>query len=177
MDSKATRHFYNLERMSPFFIYKKLAEQIKKKYTQKTTALTARNMSSNKTPQEEYFDKEFLVQIKKILEEEQKKIQKELSSFTSPNPDDPNDFNANFPNYGDEEDDNVQEIEQFTVNKPLEIILEKKLRDVNSALDRLKKGTYGICKYTGNPIDKQRLLARPTSSSTIDAKKVLKQEP
>lgn len=132
--------------------------------------------TDKKATQNQHFDMEFLEQIKDILTQEKAKLLRELKSFSTADPNIEGEFNANFPNYGDEEDDNVQEIEQFTVNKPLEVILENKLRDVNAALERLEQGTYGICKYTGAPISKQRLIARPTSSSTIDAKKTLNQE-
>lgn len=131
--------------------------------------------TDKKAPQNIHFTPEFLSNIFNILTKEKGKIQRELSSFQGVNPETAN-FNTKMPNFGDEEDDNVQEIEQFTVNKPLEVILENKLRDVDAAIERLEKGTYGICKYTDTPISTQRLLARPTSSSTIDAKKILSQE-
>ena len=96
--------------------------------------------------------------------------------FTKKNPHVAGDFNATFPEYGDKEDDNIQEVEQYTVNKPLEMTLEKSLRDVKKALDRLKEGTYGICKYCDQPISKERLRARATSGSCVSCKKTLTDE-
>jgi DnaK suppressor protein len=56
-----------------------------------------------------------------------------------------------------------------------EKVLEKSLEDINKALDRMQKGTYGICKYCGQPIAKKRLLARPTASSCVNCKTELQE--
>ena len=122
------------------------------------------------------FSKEFVEEMKQLLLVEKEQVEKELTKFAHPNPQAKDDFDADFPEFGDEEDDNVQEVQQYTVNKALEETLEKKLRDVDSALKRIEEGTYGICKYTGEPIDERRLRARPTSSSSVAAKKVLTNE-
>lgn len=124
----------------------------------------------------EVFDAEFIKEIKDILTKEKEILEKELGRIAKPNPNDSDDFDADFPDYGNEEEDNAREVADFTVNKTLEVTLEKKLRDVNAALKRIEENTYGICKYTGQAIDKKRLLARPTSSSSVQAKKVLTNE-
>ena len=38
------------------------------------------------------------------------------------------------------------------------------------ALKRIERGTYGICKVTGKPISKERLLAAPHTQHSIEAK-------
>ena len=38
------------------------------------------------------------------------------------------------------------------------------------ALSRIEKGTYGICKVTGKPISKERLLSAPHTQHSIEAK-------
>ncbi|MEK7623573.1 MAG: TraR/DksA C4-type zinc finger protein, partial [Patescibacteria group bacterium] len=70
----------------------------------------------------------------------------------------------------------AREVAEYTANKPLEVTLENTLRDINKALERLNKGTYGICKYCDHPIDEKRLLARPTSSACVSCKKTLTDE-
>lgn len=124
----------------------------------------------------DFFSKEFVSEMKDLLLEEQDKVEKELAKFTHKNPKDPTDLEADFPEFGDEEDDNVQEMQAYAVNKKLEETLEKKLRDIKAALKRIEENTYGICKYTGEAIDERRLRARPTSSSSVAAKKVLTNE-
>lgn len=124
----------------------------------------------------EHFSKEFIEEMKQLLLAEEEQVEKELTKYAHQNPQTSDVFNANFPEFGDEEDDNVQEVQQYAVNRALEETLEKKLRDVRQALERIQSGTYGICKYTGEPIDERRLRARPTSSSSVAAKKVLTNE-
>ena len=81
---------------------------------------------------------------------------------------------ATFPDYGSDDDENTAEVETFTTNLSLEKVLTQSLRDIDSALKRSEDGTYGICKYCGNPIDERRLLARPASSACITCKESIK---
>lgn len=108
--------------------------------------------------------------------EEKKRVARDLSKFTRKDPHAADNYNAAFPEYGDEEDDNAREVAEYTTNKPLELSLEKTLRDVDKALERLKGGAYGICKYCGKPIDEKRLMARPTSSACVSCKKTITDE-
>ncbi len=120
--------------------------------------------------------KAFLDEIKARLEAERNRLTTELGKFTKKNPHVAGDFDAVFPEYGNEEDDNAREVAEYTTNKPLELSLEKTLRDIDKSLERIKKGTYGICKYCDQPIDEKRLLARPTSSACVSCKKTLTDE-
>ncbi len=122
------------------------------------------------------FSPSFLEKIKVNLIEEKSRLAGELEKFTKKNPNVSGDYDAQFPEYGDEEDENAREVAEYTANKPLEITLEKTLRDVNKALERMAKGTYGTCKYCDEPIDEKRLLARPTSSACVSCKKTLTDE-
>ncbi len=47
------------------------------------------------------------------------------------------------------------------------------LTEVNEALDRIAKGTYGICLGTGVPIGKARLKARPWAKYSIEYARLL----
>lgn len=122
------------------------------------------------------FSKSFLSQIEEALEKEKKQLEGELSKFAKKNPHTKDDFDASFPEYGNELEDNAREIAEYTTNKPLEITLEKALRDVGKAIKHLRDSTYGICKYCDEPISEKRLLARPTSSSCVSCKKTITDE-
>ncbi len=122
------------------------------------------------------FNKKFLDDIKSKLLEEKTRLEGELAKFTTKNPHVQDDYDASFPEYGDESDENAREVADYTANKPLEITLEKTLRDVNKALTNLTNGTYGICKYCDQPIDEKRLMARMTSGSCVSCKKTLTDE-
>ena len=45
----------------------------------------------------------------------------------------------------------------------------KLISKINSALLRIKEGTYGYCEETGEPIGLGRLKARPIASLSVDA--------
>lgn len=86
-------------------------------------------------------------------------------------------FEADFPETGgDSEDDNSLEVTELIDNEAIIDRLESDLRDVEKALKAIENGTYGVCKYTGKDIDIRRLEARPTSLTSIEAKKTLTQE-
>jgi RNA polymerase-binding protein DksA len=112
----------------------------------------------------------------KVLEdkllEEKAELEEELGRFAQRNPHNPTDFNADFPQLGDKEDENAAEVAEYSKDLTLERTLEASLRDVNKALARIKDGTYGTCRYCNKAIDEKRLMARPTSTSCIDCKKL-----
>lgn len=120
---------------------------------------------------------DLIQKMKVLLEGEKARLEKELTAFAHRNPKtSETDFDTNFPNLGEKEDENASEVAQFSDNLSLEDELEKALRDVESALKMIDKGTYGTCKYCGQEIDERRILARPTSTSCIQCKKTLTQE-
>jgi RNA polymerase-binding protein DksA len=118
-------------------------------------------------------DTNFTKQIDKQLKDQKEKLEAQLADLSIKNTKNPNDYEAVFPNFGDSEDENAAEVTQFSNNLTLERTLESTLRDVKKALENIKEGKYGICKYCGKNIDEKRLTARPTSSSCIDCKKKL----
>jgi DnaK suppressor protein len=120
--------------------------------------------------------KEFLKEMEDLLTTEEKRLKEELAEFSKQNPKNTEDFDAKFPNMGDKEDENAEEVATYSTNLTLERTLEANLRDVEKALERIKKGTYGICKYCNKEITEKRLRARPASSSCIDCKKSFTQE-
>ncbi|MBI5254205.1 TraR/DksA C4-type zinc finger protein [Candidatus Falkowbacteria bacterium] len=122
----------------------------------------------------EKLNKKDLAEIEKKLLQEKASLEKELAEIARKNPYNPDDYQAVFEEYGNDASDSIAEVTKFDLNLSLEQTLEKALRDVNKAVDSLKKGNYGICKYCKQPIDKARLLARPTSSACVSCKNKLK---
>jgi len=47
-----------------------------------------------------------------------------------------------------------------------------RLAEVDSALERLQSGTYGICERCGKPIPVERLLARPVARHCVTCAQV-----
>jgi DnaK suppressor protein len=46
---------------------------------------------------------------------------------------------------------------------------EKRLQEVNRALEKIEEGSYGICDDTGEEIPKGRLEAMPEATVTVEA--------
>jgi len=116
-------------------------------------------------------DKKTLEKIQNDLVKRKKKILADLGEIAKKDPAlGEDEYKPAFPEYGDKPDENAQEIAEYTTNLAEEDMLEKTLRDIDSALDRIKKGTYGICKYCGKPIDPRRLMAQPTAGACIECK-------
>jgi RNA polymerase-binding protein DksA len=123
------------------------------------------------TEKNQGLDQATLEKIRLDLEERKKKILADFGDIAKKeNDNDPDDFKATFPEYGDKPDENAQEIAEYTTNLAEEDMLEKTLRDIDAALERIKKGTYGICKHCNKPIDPRRLMAQPTAGACIDCK-------
>ncbi len=108
--------------------------------------------------------------IKQNLLKEKENLEKLLKNFAKKNIHNDSDYTTNFPDYGDESDENAAEVATFSDNLSLERKLEKNLQDVNSALKRIEDGEYGKCRYCKNEIEEKRLLARPVSGACIKCK-------
>ncbi len=121
-------------------------------------------------------NKTFVKEMEDQLKAEKDRLESELEEISTKNPKASGDFMADFPNIGDKEDENAEEVATYSTNLTLERTLESSLRDVDKALERIDNGTYGICKYCNKEIAEKRLRARPASSSCIECKKNLKME-
>jgi DnaK suppressor protein len=54
--------------------------------------------------------------------------------------------------------------------------VERRLADVDRALQKIEEGTYGICDDTGEPIPKGRLEAVPEAIRTVEAQQRYERE-
>ena len=123
-----------------------------------------------------HLDKKTIEQIKKSLEKRKKDIENELKKITKEDKHEREKHKTIFPEFGNKNDENANEIASFTDNLSLGKSLDHTLRDIENTLKRIEKGTYGICKYCKKPISKERLKIRPVSSACIVCKKRLKGE-
>ena len=119
---------------------------------------------------------ELVKELEAQLLAERDRLKAELGEFAKQNPKNAEDYDANFPNLGDKEDENAEEVATFSTNLTLERTLESQLRDVERALERIKEGNYGRCKYCDKDIAEKRLRARPEASSCVNCKKSFTQE-
>lgn len=118
-------------------------------------------------------DKDTIEQIKADLLKKKQEILAELnkiSGVSGADKENGNNHRVKFPEYGDKADENAQEIDEYSTNLATDKVLESTLRDIENTLDRIEKGSYGICKYCKQPIGKKRMLARPVASTCIECK-------
>jgi len=108
-------------------------------------------------------NKKTIEEIKEKLLQEKKQILEDLKDISE-------DDQVKFPDLGDKNDENAQEVSEYETNLVKDKVLESALKDIDSALERIEKGDYGICKYCHEEIGEKRLLARPVASACIDCK-------
>ena len=111
-------------------------------------------------------------ELKTKLESQKEALAKELSSFAVKDESLENNWDAKYPNreHGnmEEEADEVQEYDNLL---SIEHNLELRLKDVNSALEKIDNNKYGVCEKCGKEIDDERLQAYPEARVCTNCKK------
>jgi len=110
------------------------------------------------------FTQEFLNNRKAALLTRKTTLEEQLSSFAKQDPHQKGNYNTEFPEFGDQEEDNASEVATFESNLSLEETLEQSLEMINRALAKIEDGTYGLCIKCGHPINEERLKIMPTAT-------------
>lgn len=113
-------------------------------------------------------DLKFQEKLKAQLLSEEESLEKELSKIADKDKTLEHDYDARFPNYGSEEEQNAQEVAQYDQSLDMEAKLEVKLKNVKNALIRIEKGTYGQCAACGKEINPERLEALPSATLCVE---------
>jgi DnaK suppressor protein len=66
-----------------------------------------------------------------------------------------------------DENEVADKLEELEENTGIVSQLDKQLSEINAALDRMEKGTYGLCETCGKPIEIERLEANPSARISI----------
>ena len=66
-----------------------------------------------------------------------------------------------------DESEVADKLEELEDNSGIADKLEHQLNEVKAALERVDKGTYGICEACGKPIEIERLEANPSARISI----------
>ena len=110
--------------------------------------------------------------FKEKLETQKTALIKELSSFAKEDKNLENNWDTKYPNREngsmEEEADEAQEYDNLL---SLEYNLELRLKNVNSALEKIKNNKYGICEKCNKKIDEERLQACPEAKVCMKCKK------
>ena len=117
-------------------------------------------------------NKELIGDLKEKLENQKAALKKELSGFATEDKSLKNNWDAKYPNREngnmEEEADEAQEYDNLL---SLEHNLELRLKDIDSALEKIKNNKYGVCEKCGNKIDEARLQVCPEAKVCMKCKK------
>lgn len=97
----------------------------------------------------------FSARQKSILLTEKARVEEELKAINK------------FPQYGDTEEANAQEIERLEGYKGMEKELKQLLKEIERALELLEKNQYGTCQVCNNLIDRDRLEVFPAADTCV----------
>ncbi|MDP2932364.1 MAG: TraR/DksA C4-type zinc finger protein [Chloroflexota bacterium] len=105
--------------------------------------------------------------LRSPLENERKRLQEEIAQITATIP--PGEERREGSPFGKREEEATETVE-LEKRLSLEKRLKDQLADVEHALQKFEKGTYGLCDICGQPIDEARLEARPQSNLCLSCK-------
>jgi DnaK suppressor protein len=121
-------------------------------------------------------EKTLLENLKKKLEREKEILEKELEKFAQRDEKIEGNWKTKFPKWNGESGSSAletmaDEVEEFLSELPIEHALELKLKNVNLALEKIKKREYGICEKCKKEIEIERLKAVPEARFCLKCKK------
>jgi len=109
-----------------------------------------------------------IASYKERLLEEKKTLEGELGGMGKKNEQNPSDWEATSPDLNQGETDPIDRadnIEELENNTAIVGNLETRLLHVQNALSKIEDGTYGFCKVSNEPIEKDRLDANPAAET------------
>jgi DnaK suppressor protein len=113
---------------------------------------------------------DFLKQQEASLLKKSKEIKEQIDGFScNPGSEKDKDHKVCFPDYGKEEQDNAEEVDEYQTKVILEGQLENDLGRVELALKKIKeKIGYGICEKCKQPINRERLAIKPEARYCVN---------
>jgi len=120
--------------------------------------------------------KNLLQKIKQELEKEKTAIEEQLKKFAKKDKKLPGDWDTVFPKYNGGESGGAalekaaDEVEEYSTLLPIEYSLELRLKNIDLALEKIKKGKYGICEKCRKEIPIARLKVSPEARLCLKCK-------
>jgi len=108
--------------------------------------------------------------FKERLAKEKELLEKELATLGARNPSHPADWvpaNVTGNQSGADNNENADTIEEMHDNNASLNELEGRVNNVILALEKIEKGTYGVCEISGEPIELERLNANPAARTSM----------
>lgn len=106
---------------------------------------------------------QFLSEMKEKLLSEKEQLEEKLLRIGKKSGGTGGKYSATWQEYGDKEEDNASEVEEYSASLGLGQTFEMELQEVIIALQRIENGTYGLCEKCNQSIDEKRLQIRPMS--------------
>jgi DnaK suppressor protein len=117
-----------------------------------------------------------LKKFKEELEKTKTDLEASLNTFAKKDPTLKGDWDSKFPEYSREDPNvNLEEeadaVTEYLTRLPVEHSYELRLKAINEALGRIKRGTYGNCSSCEAKIPQKRLEAYPEADLCLKCKK------
>ena len=122
-------------------------------------------------------NKKLLEELGQKLEKEKIIIEKELEKFAKKDEKLKGDWDTRFPKWDGSEvgsaalEKAADEVEEYSTLLPIEYNLELKLKNIDLALEKIKRGKYGMCEKCRKEIDEKRLKVCPEARLCLKCKK------
>ncbi|MCK5084886.1 MAG: TraR/DksA C4-type zinc finger protein [Candidatus Pacebacteria bacterium] len=110
---------------------------------------------------------EKLKKIKNKLIAKKKLIISQLQKFAKKNKKIKDDFRTEFPDIGDHQDENADEVSEYENKLSVEHELENELKNIEGALKKTSENTYDICSACGEKINPKRLEVMPEATLCV----------
>ena len=110
-------------------------------------------------------------EFKNIHLAEKSRIEGELSGIAHKNPEIKGDWEPSAPDLNNptaDPNDVADSIEEFEGHAAVEVELEARLMEIDTALARIEAGTYGLCRVCKKEIEEARLHANPAANTCIE---------
>lgn len=120
--------------------------------------------------------KNLLKQLKEKLENQKDSLETELGKFATKDKKLKGDWDTRFPRSdggvgGQVLEDAADQVEEYVNLLPVEHDMELRLQNINLALKKIKKGTYGKCEKCKKKIFEERLKIYPEAMYCAKCKK------
>ena len=122
--------------------------------------------------------KEFLKEVEEKLKKEKAATEEVLRGFAKKDEEVKGDWDTIYPSFnfnaasgGAALETEADEVQEYESKLDIEHTLELKLRNIDLALQRIKKGKYGICEKCGKKISQKRLEFSPQARFCLKCQK------
>jgi len=112
-------------------------------------------------------DSKTIEELKQKLLAEKKRLEKNLAPDESAKPGVDREYQTKFSEIERDEEENADEMEIYESSLATGETLKTELQKINSALEAIEKGTYGVCSNCQKEIPLERLMTYPQADTCL----------